>query len=122
MDRGAWWATVHEVYKESVMTEQLILSYFHFFPQTVSYEIVSLSFTHTHTHTHEVCSKIHERCIFKTKKRKKEIYIYIFLNELFLAPLCYLNSKTLTQGNNQIILNHTVTLESEIWGEIWESI
>ena len=31
MDRGAWWATIHGVTKESDMTEQL---------------------THTHTHTH----------------------------------------------------------------------
>ena len=40
------------------------------------------------------------------KKRKKE-NIYIFLNELFLAPLCYLNSKTLARANNQIILSQT---------------
>ena len=52
MDREAWWAIVHGVYKESVMTEELILSHFHFFYQTVFYEIFSLSFTHTHTHTH----------------------------------------------------------------------
>ena len=37
MDRGAWWATTHEV-AESDMTECLSLS-------------LSLSHTHTHTHT-----------------------------------------------------------------------
>ena len=38
MDRGAWWATVHEVTKSQAITEQLR-------------EHVHVH-THTHTHTH----------------------------------------------------------------------
>ena len=30
MDRGGWWATVHEVAKGLDMTERLTLSHFHF--------------------------------------------------------------------------------------------
>ena len=37
MERGAWWAVVHAVAKESDTTEQL-----------------SITHTHTHTHTHRI--------------------------------------------------------------------
>ena len=41
MDRGAWWATVHEVTKSQIITERL--------------RVHTQTHTHTHTHTRLFC-------------------------------------------------------------------
>ena len=55
MDRGAWWATVHEVAKSLTR-----LSDSHFLSLSLS-----LSHTHTHTHTHQEQQQQHSDLSFK---------------------------------------------------------
>ena len=60
MGRGAWWAIVHGVAKESDMTEQLNNKYIH---------------THTHTHTHVYICKYTHTYIYVCASN---IYMYIY--------------------------------------------